>query len=81
MFNAKVGNRPGYTYSEKDWNPITEEEAIQDPMSGYRGSKTFAERAAWDYVEKEKPNFTLTVVCLTPLPPPIILASQSTKAR
>ncbi|KAL8777170.1 MAG: hypothetical protein Q9194_002710 [Teloschistes cf. exilis] len=62
VFDAKIGNRPGYTYSEKDWNPITEEEAIQDPISGYRGSKTFAERAAWDYVEKEKPNFTLTVM-------------------
>ncbi|KAL8691714.1 MAG: hypothetical protein Q9218_003128 [Villophora microphyllina] len=62
IFNPKVGNRPGYTYSEKDWNPITEEEAIQDPASGYRASKTFAEAAAWDFLEKEKPNFTLTTM-------------------
>ena len=53
----------GHVYSEKDWNPITEEEAIQNPMNGYRASKTFAEKAAWDFVEKEKPNFTIATVC------------------
>jgi hypothetical protein len=36
---------------------VTEEEAFQNPSNGYRASKTFAEKAAWDFVEKEKPNF------------------------
>ncbi|KAI4285644.1 MAG: hypothetical protein L6R38_000468 [Xanthoria sp. 2 TBL-2021] len=62
VFSRNVGNRPDYTYSEKDWNPITEEEAIQDPSSGYRASKTFAEKAAWDFVETEKPNFTISTM-------------------
>ncbi|KAL8948740.1 MAG: hypothetical protein Q9222_005093, partial [Ikaeria aurantiellina] len=62
VFSPKVGNRPGYTYSEKDWNPITEEEAIQDPPSGYRASKTFAEKAAWEFIDKEKPNFTISTM-------------------
>ncbi|KAL9011086.1 MAG: hypothetical protein Q9180_009228, partial [Flavoplaca navasiana] len=62
VFSPKIGNRPGYTYSEKDWNPTTEEEAIQDPPSGYRASKTFAEKAAWEFVEKEKPNFTVSTM-------------------
>ena len=57
------GTRPGYTYSEKDWDPITEEEAIQNPSNGYRASKTFAEKASWDFVESEKPNFTIATVC------------------
>jgi nucleoside-diphosphate-sugar epimerase len=56
------GKPEGYEYSEKDWNPITEEEAVSSPQLGYRASKTFAERAAWDFVEKEKPNFTLATV-------------------
>nr|ANM86580.1 putative reductase [Cladonia uncialis subsp. uncialis]AUW31363.1 putative reductase [Cladonia uncialis subsp. uncialis] len=56
----------GKTYSEADWNPMTEAEAYDNPANGYRASKTFAERAAWDYVEKEKPNFTLAV-CNPPL--------------
>ncbi|KAI4287083.1 MAG: hypothetical protein L6R35_003656 [Caloplaca aegaea] len=48
--------------SEHDWNSITLEEAIQDPGSGYRASKTFAEKAAWDFVEKERPNFQIATV-------------------
>ncbi len=38
IINANEGNRPGYEYSEKDWNPITENEAVQTPINGYRGS-------------------------------------------
>lgn len=63
VFDPKAGNRPEHTYSEKDWNPITAEEAIQNPPSGYRASKTFAEKAAWEFVEREKPHFTLSTVC------------------
>jgi len=59
---------PDHTYSEKDWNPITVEQAVKNPASGYRASKTFAEKAAWEFVEKEKPNFTLTS-----LNPPLVL--------
>lgn len=62
------GDAVGHTYSEKDWNPVTLEQALQNPTNGYRASKTFAERAAWDFVEKEKPNFTLAVVN-----PPLVL--------
>jgi nucleoside-diphosphate-sugar epimerase len=58
----------GHTYSEEDWNPITPEQALLNPGFGYRASKTFAERAAWDFVKNEKPNFTLTV-----LNPPLVL--------
>ncbi|KAJ9209665.1 hypothetical protein DTO166G4_8735 [Paecilomyces variotii] len=49
-------------YTEDCWNPVTWEEAIKDATVGYPASKTFAERAAWDFVEKEKPNFTLSVI-------------------
>ncbi|KAI4176357.1 MAG: hypothetical protein LQ343_001096 [Gyalolechia ehrenbergii] len=62
IFSRKRGTTPDHTYSEKDWNPITLEEAIQDPLSGYRASKTFAEKAAWDFVEKEKPNFQISTM-------------------
>ena len=56
------GKPAGYKYSEKDWNPVTTEEAMANPQIGYRASKTFAERAAWEFVEKEKPNFSLATV-------------------
>ena len=68
IIDSSKGNNPGHTYTEADWNPITEDEAVQNAMLGYRASKTFAERAAWDFVEKEKPNFTLSTLC-----PPLVL--------
>jgi len=67
ILDGSKGTRPGHTYSEKDWNPITEEEALHNPAFGYRASKTFAEKAAWEFVEKEKPNFTLSTMC-----PPLV---------
>ena len=68
---------PGYNYSEKDWNPITHEEALKNPSNGYRASKVFAEKAAWEFVEKEKPNFTLTTMCPPLVLGPIIPSLQS----
>lgn len=51
------------SYSEKNWNPVTWEQAIgNDPATTYRGSKTFAEKAAWEFVEKEKPNFSISTI-------------------
>lgn len=49
-------------YTEESFNPITEEEALSSPLWGYIGSKTFAERAAWEFVKTEKPNFALNTV-------------------
>ncbi|KAK9324565.1 hypothetical protein V1517DRAFT_316810 [Lipomyces orientalis] len=63
ILNPSKGDWPEHTYSETDWNPITWEEAIgPNPSSTYRASKTFAEKAAWDFLEKEKPNFTITTI-------------------
>ncbi|KAG6364208.1 hypothetical protein INS49_005806 [Diaporthe citri] len=56
---------PEHTYSEEDWNSITMEEALQNPGLGYSASKTFAEKAAWDFVDEESPSFTLATI----LPP------------
>ena len=67
MIDLSKGDRPSHTYTAADWNPITHEEALQDAVAGYRGSKTFAEQAAWDFMEREKPGFTLTT-----LNPPLV---------
>ncbi len=62
------GARPGYTYSEKDWNPVTYEQAKSgDGPTAYCASKTFAEKAAWDFVKEKKPNFDIATIC-----PPMI---------
>lgn len=62
MIDFSKGDRPSHTYTAKDWNPITHEEALRDAVNAYRGSKTFAERAAWDFMEQEKPGFSLTTL-------------------
>ncbi|KAL2415824.1 Ketoreductase azaE [Exophiala dermatitidis] len=62
-------NRPltsEWTYSEKDWNPITYAEAISPdatPQDAYRASKKFAEQEAWRFMETKTPNFDLVTLC------------------
>lgn len=41
---------------------------MSNPSLGYRASKTFAEKAAWDFVAQEKPNFTIST-----LNPPLVI--------
>ena len=50
------------TYNEESWNDITWEKSKGNAIDGYWGSKTFAEKAAWDFVKENKPNFTLSTV-------------------
>ena len=72
--DAKGGYRTGYTYTNKDFNPITYEEA-KDPnldmtqfpelhrhFARYMASKRCAEAAMWELYEKEKPSWTLNTV-------------------
>jgi len=63
VVDGSEGNRPGYTYTDKDWNPVTWEAGIANPAVGYYASKKFAEKAAWDFIEEEKPHFDLTTLC------------------
>jgi nucleoside-diphosphate-sugar epimerase len=65
VLDPTKGLRPGYTYSEKDWNPVTTQQAkdMKSSVVAYLVSKTIAERAAWDFVEKEKPSFSLVTLC------------------
>lgn len=55
---------PGFVYNEDSWSDITREAATNDNdlLSAYCGSKYYAEKAAWEFVETEKPSFTLTTI-------------------
>ena len=58
---------------DKDWNTHAPAEVEKkgnevDGMTAYRASKTLAERAAWAFVEKNKPSWDLATVC-----PPLVL--------
>ncbi|KAI7769302.1 hypothetical protein LZL87_011832 [Fusarium oxysporum] len=68
-FSAVVNiKHPKKMYREHHFNPITREEAYEDGVQAYRASKTFAERAAWDFMQVKKPGFSLTT-----MNPPLIL--------
>jgi nucleoside-diphosphate-sugar epimerase len=62
IVDPSKGFWPEHTWSEEDWNPITQKEAEENPISAYRASKTFAEKAAWEFLEKEKPGFTIATI-------------------
>ncbi|KAF3991295.1 hypothetical protein FT663_02796 [Candidozyma haemuli var. vulneris] len=49
-------------WDESTFNDITWDQALMDPVSGYYGSKTFAEKAAWEFVKEHNPNFVLSTV-------------------
>lgn len=63
IMNNEKGDWPEHTYTEEDWNPITREDGLQDPAAGYTASKKLAEEAAWDFLKKQKPSFSLTTIC------------------
>ncbi|EXJ93923.1 dihydroflavonol-4-reductase [Capronia coronata CBS 617.96] len=55
---------PPKVYNEEIWNQMTMDEALTttNAQAVYRASKTFAEKAAWEFVKTEKPTFSLTVL-------------------
>lgn len=59
ILDGAKGYRPGYVYTEADWNPDGWEAADSDTASAYRASKKLAEKAAWEWVEANKPGFDL----------------------
>ncbi|KAI1624895.1 NAD(P)-binding protein [Exophiala viscosa] len=54
----------GRTYTSDDWNPITMEQATagNNLRLAYWGSKTLAEKAAWDFMKANNPDFELVVL-------------------
>ncbi|KAK7418765.1 hypothetical protein QQX98_003783 [Neonectria punicea] len=66
MVDVSKGLRPGYVYTEADWNPTSFEEAAveKDHVALYVASKALSERAVWDWMTEHKPSFD--VVCVNP---------------
>ncbi|OJJ50126.1 hypothetical protein ASPZODRAFT_1106889 [Penicilliopsis zonata CBS 506.65] len=65
MVDMSLGNRPGHVYSEKDWNPITYQQAkkaLTPPVLAYTAAKTGAEHAAWDFMQASYPHFDLVTI-------------------
>jgi len=51
-------------HTSDDWNPITREQVLSgtlSPLASYSGTKTFAERAVWEFAA-EHPDINITVL-------------------
>ncbi|SCV34316.1 related to aldehyde reductase II [Fusarium fujikuroi] len=59
---AVVPVNSSYVHSAKDWVEVSEEKAYSNPWDGYVVSKVYAEKAAWDFVKRENPQFTITTI-------------------
>lgn len=59
---------PAHTFTEASWNPAGINDIHKDKATAYRVSKTLAEKAAWEFVDTEKPTWDLVTVC-----PPLVL--------
>lgn len=53
---------PSVVINEQSWSPLDWETSLLNGVLGYCGSKKLAEKAAWEFVETEKPNFVLSTV-------------------
>lgn len=62
IMDLEKTDNPEVVSTEETWNPITFEEAVKDPLRGYVASKTYAEKAAWEFVKNEQPKFALSTV-------------------
>ena len=62
LLERAFSNRELTSLRWADWNPITKEAILSgaDPMATYSGTKTFAERAVWEFAA-EHPDLNITV--------------------
>jgi nucleoside-diphosphate-sugar epimerase len=65
ILDLDKGLRPGHNYVEDDWNPASYEiaKSATDGAFAYCASKALAERAAWDWIARNNPSFSLTTIC------------------
>ncbi|ANZ74293.1 BA75_00474T0 [Komagataella pastoris] len=72
VMNVDKFEDKSFIHTEKVWNNNTWDQTKGgDKVVAYVISKKEAEKAAWDFVEKEKPNFKLTTVL-----PPYVFGPQ-----
>ncbi|CAB58730.1 Flavonol reductase/cinnamoyl-CoA reductase family protein [Schizosaccharomyces pombe] len=62
--NFQIDPHNNKVYTEKDWNPITYEEALttDNGIVAYCASKKLAEEAAREYVKEKKPSYDICTI-------------------
>lgn len=67
QINIKGANRDDLVLTEESWNDATWENCQTDPMAVYCASKTFAERAAWDFIRENKDQVIFKLSTVLPV--------------
>ncbi|QLG72908.1 hypothetical protein HG535_0D06170 [Zygotorulaspora mrakii] len=67
IMDVRTVNDPSTTYTEADWNPDTWEGCQANPMTAYCGSKKFAEKTAWDFLEANKDVLKFKLATVNPV--------------
>ncbi|CCH59845.1 hypothetical protein TBLA_0C00280 [Henningerozyma blattae CBS 6284] len=64
IFDAELPANKNTIYTEKDWSPATWETSQKNAVIAYCGSKKIAEKAAWDFLDRNKNivKFKLSIV-------------------
>lgn len=62
LYSAKDEQNAALSFNEENWNNISYEDAIKDPISAYYGAKSFAEKLAWQYYRSNANFPTLSTV-------------------
>lgn len=65
------------TFDEKDWT----DENSKDDIAPYYKSKTISEKAAWDFIKKDKSGLELAVVCPGAILGPVLEEDFGTSAN
>ncbi|KAG5919201.1 hypothetical protein E4U42_006590 [Claviceps africana] len=78
IYDAAAGPCPGKTYTSKDWSPLTYEDGVKAPNAptAYRASKTAAEKAAWEFMDRRRPRYDLVSLCPTMVFGPFLPGSK-----
>jgi nucleoside-diphosphate-sugar epimerase len=65
MLDLDQAFRPGYRYTEADWNPCSYETArtTSSATMAYCASKALAEKALWEWLSWRKASFGVTTIC------------------
>ncbi|GCF00069.1 methylglyoxal reductase (NADPH-dependent) gre2 [Zygosaccharomyces mellis] len=63
---SKVSDKDA-VFTEKSWNPATWENAQLNVGNAYRGSKKFAEKAAWDFLAENKDSVSFKLSTVNPV--------------
>ena len=67
VFDMAKENDKSLTFNEESWNPATWESCQSDPVSAYCGSKKFAEKAAWEFLEENRDSVKFELTAVNPV--------------